>query len=132
MAERRSGLCRLFPMGVMLVCALFAQQQEPTPPEEDEALTVKEYTFNPVQAAQEMKVGNYYFKKANYRAAANRFLEASKWDGTLAEAHLRLGETREKLKDSKAAAEAYSKYLVVAPDAKNAVEVRKRLDRLKR
>ena len=101
--------------------------QEQEPPEEDASLVPKEYSFNPLQATKELKIGNYYFKKGNYRAAAQRFTEATKWDGTLAEAYLRLGETREKQHDRKAAAEAYTKYLEIAPDAKDAAEVKKRL-----
>jgi tetratricopeptide (TPR) repeat protein len=107
-----------------------ASQQEQAPPEEDESLVPKEYSFNPLQAAKELRVGNYYFKKHAYRAASQRFLEATKWDGTLAEAYLRLGESKEKQHDRKAAAEAYAKYLEVAPDAKDAPEVKKRLDKL--
>jgi tetratricopeptide (TPR) repeat protein len=104
-----------------------AATQEQAPPEEDESLKPKEYSFNPLQAAKELKVGNYYLKKGNHRAAALRFQEATRWDNTLAEAFLRLGEAREKLHDRKAAAEAYAKYLEVAPDAKDAPEVKKRL-----
>jgi tetratricopeptide (TPR) repeat protein len=102
-------------------------QQETAPPEEDESLAPKEYSFNPLQATKELKIGNYYFKKGNYRAAALRFQEATRWDNTLAEAFLRLGEAREKQHDRKAAAEAYAKYLEIAPDAKDAPDVKKRL-----
>jgi tetratricopeptide (TPR) repeat protein len=108
------------------------QQQEQAPPEEDESLVPKEYSFNPLQAAKELKVGNYYFKKGSYRAAAQRFNEATKWDGTLAEAYLRLGEAKEKQRDKKAAAEAYAKYLELAPDAKDAAEVKKRLEKVRK
>src|SRR5262245_41232902 len=109
-----------------------APQQAQAPPEEDESLAPKEYSFNPLQADKELKVGNYYFKKGNYRAAAQRFSEATKWNGTLAEAYLRLGEAKEKQHDKKAASEAYAKYLEIAPDAKDAAEVRKRLDKLRK
>ena len=109
-----------------------APAQEQAPPEEDESLVPKEYSFNPLQAAKELRVGNYYFKKHNYRAASQRFQEATKWDGTLAEAYLRLGESKEKQRDKKAAAEAYAKYLEAAPDAKDAPEVKKRLEKLQK
>ena len=36
-----------------------APQQEQAPPEEDESLVPKEYSFNPLQAAKELRVGNY-------------------------------------------------------------------------
>lgn len=101
--------------------------QEQEPPEEDESLKPKEYGFNPLQAAHDLQVGNFYFKKGNYRAAARRFSEASKWDPGYAEAFLRLGEAEEKLKDWKSARAAFEKYLELAPDAKDADSVRKKL-----
>jgi len=105
--------------------------KEEVPPEEDEALAVKEYSFNPLQAEKELRIGNYYFRKGSFRAAANRFREATKWNNGYPDAWLRLGETEEKLKDSKAAKEAYAKYAELAPDAKNIAEVRKKLEKLK-
>ncbi len=107
--------------------------EEQVPPEEDEAVAVKkEYAFNPLQAQKELQIGNYYFKKGSYRAAANRFQEATRWDSSLADAWLRLGEAREKQKDRKGAREAYAKYLEVAPDSKNASVIRKKIDQLGR
>jgi tetratricopeptide (TPR) repeat protein len=101
------------------------------PPEENKSIAVKEYAFNPLQALKEIRTGNYYFKKGAYRAAAGRFEEATKWNDGEAEAWLRLGEAEEKLKDPKAAAKAYTKYLDLASDAKNAEEIRKKLEKLK-
>src|SRR5215467_2261039 len=45
------------------------------PPEEDTSVAVKEYAFNPLQAQKEIAVGNQYFKKGSFRAAAGRFTE---------------------------------------------------------
>jgi tetratricopeptide (TPR) repeat protein len=103
--------------------------QDAEPPEEDESLkkSNREYSFNPIQAAQELKIGNYYFRKGAFKSAALRFQESTRWNPNSAEAWLRLGETREKLKDHKAAGEAYTKYLELAPDAKNAGSIRKKL-----
>ncbi len=108
-----------------------AAPKEAVPPEEDKALATEEYAFNPLQAQKELQTGNYYFKKGSYRAAAGRFREATRWNDGFAEAWLRLGEAEEKLKDSKAAREAYSKYLELAADAHNAPEIRKKLGKLK-
>jgi tetratricopeptide (TPR) repeat protein len=105
--------------------------KEAVPPEEDTSLAVKEYAFNPLQAENELKIGNFYFKTGKYRSAAMRFTEATKWNDGSSDAWLRLGETEEKLKDSKAAKEAYTKYLELASDAKNAAEIRKKLQKLK-
>jgi tetratricopeptide (TPR) repeat protein len=108
-----------------------ATSKEAVPPEEDKALTTEEYAFNPLQAQKEVQTGNYYFKKGSYRAAAGRFREATRWNEGYAEAWLRLGEASEKLKDPNAAREAYSRYLDLAADARNAAEIRKKLGKLK-
>jgi len=105
-----------------------SQQQPPLPPEEDETLKApREYEFNPLQAKNELRIGNYYYKKGSMRAAALRFEEATKWDPTSAESFLRLGEARERMGDQKAAKTAYTKYLELAPTAKEAAAIRKKL-----
>ncbi len=103
------------------------QQTDQEPPEEDESLAPKTYSFNPLEAEKDLKVGLYYFKKGNYKASTSRFREATLWNPTYAEAFLRLGESEEKLKDKKAADEAYSKYLALSPDAKDAEAIKKKL-----
>ena len=108
-------------------CAWAQEQAPPEPPEEDQALAVKEYAFNPVQAEKELKIGNYYFKTGRYSAARGRFLEATKWNPNFAEAYLRLGETYEKLKDRPATRKAYEKYLDLEPKGKEAAGVRTKL-----
>jgi tetratricopeptide (TPR) repeat protein len=127
-------VARLF--GIAVALALLAgpagaQQQKPAePPEEDESLIPKEYSFNPLQAEKELKVGMFYWRKGSHRAAARRFEEATRWNPGLAEAHLRLGEAREKLKDRKAAREAYAKFLELAPDDKRTADIKRRMSRL--
>lgn len=117
---------------VPVACAGLAQEppRVEEPPEEDETIAAREYSFNPLQAAKELKVGNFYFKKGNYRAAALRFEEAAKWDSGFADAYQRWGEALEKQDDAKGAVAAYRKYLAVAPDARNAGEIRKRIEKL--
>ncbi|MBV9504256.1 MAG: tetratricopeptide repeat protein [Acidobacteriia bacterium] len=105
--------------------------QEEVPKEEDESLVSKDYSFNPLQAEKEVRVGNFYFKAGKYRAAAFRFREATKWNGNYGEAWLRLGEASEKQKDWKTAKEAYAKYLELSADAKDAGEIRKKLEKMK-
>jgi tetratricopeptide (TPR) repeat protein len=103
--------------------------EEVEPPEEDESLKPKEYALNPLEAERNITAGNFYFKKGNYRAAAKRFLEASRWDPGSAEAFLKLGETDEKVKDLSGARDAYSKYLEISPDSKNAAEIKKKISK---
>lgn len=101
--------------------------EEVEPPEEDAGLTPKVYEFNPLQAQKELSAGNFYMKKGSFKAAANRFREATRWDPTSALAFLKLGEAEEKRNEKEAAREAYKKYLELAPDAKNAAAIRKKL-----
>ena len=103
------------------------QQQEEAPPEEDESLKPKEFSFNPLEAERDVRVGNYYFKRHNYPAALSRFQEATKWNPNMAEAYLRIGETAEKLKDKGTAQQAYRKYLELAPDSKEAERLKKKV-----
>lgn len=98
--------------------------------EEDESLTTpSEYVFNPIQAVQEIKVGNFYWKKGSHKAAALRYAEATKWNPGMGEAWLKLGEAREKLKEIDEAREAYAKYLELEPEGKKAESVKKKVER---
>jgi tetratricopeptide (TPR) repeat protein len=99
------------------------------PPEEDKANIQQQYSFNPVRSNKDVTVGEFYFKKGDFKAAAGRFREATKWNDGNAEAWLRLGDAEARMKDTKAAQEAWKKYLQLAPEAKNAAEVRKKLEK---
>jgi tetratricopeptide (TPR) repeat protein len=105
--------------------------KDAAPPEEDTSIGTTTYSFNPLQAKKDIEIGNEYAKKHSYRAAANRFLSATKYNDGDAEAWLRLGEMEEKLRDKAAARDAYAKYVELAADAKNAPEIKKRMDKLK-
>ena len=121
---------------VFFACTLSAQKPPqpaptpPEPPEEDESLAPKVYALNPVQSKKEIMVGDEYFKKSKYSAAANRYLEASRWDPGSAEAFLKLGEAREKLRQYGPAREAYLKYIDLAEDPKGKDAIRKKVDKL--
>lgn len=105
--------------------------EEQLPPEEDVSVTPQQYTFNPVRSKRDLEVGNFYFKKGDWKAAAQRFREATLWNEGNAEAWLRLGETEEKRGGVKSAKAAYTKYLEIAGESKLAPDVKKRLERLK-
>ncbi len=108
---------------------LKAQPASPDdPPEEDETLKPKVYDFNPLAAEKALKAGEFYFKKANFTAASARFLEAGKYNPTLAQAFLRLGEAYEKNFKPVEALEAYRKYIELAPDSKQAAALKKKIE----
>ena len=114
---------------LFLALAVFAQKpQDPVePPEEDASLKTKEYSLNPLQAEKEYKIGLYYAKKKSWRAAANRFEEAVKWNPGLADAHYKRAEMLEHLGNKDAAQDAWKQFLEVAPDDKRAPDVQKKI-----
>lgn len=126
-------MARAFLAASLLACVLSAQKPPAAtpsePPEEDESLAPKVYALNPVQSKKEIVVGDQYFKKSSYSAAANRFLEATRWDPGSAEAFLKLGEAREKLHQYGLAREAYSKYIELTEDPKGKEAVRKKMEK---
>lgn len=98
--------------------------------EDEDIVQDTTYAFNPIQARKEFKIGEFYAKKGNQRAASARFLEATKWDSTYAESYWRLGNSREELKQYNLAIEAYRKYLQLDPNGKESKDARKRIARL--
>jgi tetratricopeptide (TPR) repeat protein len=103
------------------------QEKIQEPAEEDTSAIPKQYVLNPLQAEKELTTGNFYFKKGNFKAAAHRFEEATRWNPAYGEAWVRLGDARLRQKDKKAARDAYSKYLEVEPEGKEAEAVKKKL-----
>ncbi len=114
----------------------FAERPEEYPElvDEDEQYAPKRtsYAFNPVQARNELKVGNYYAKKGKHRAAAGRYLEATRWDTNFADAFLRLGLAQEKLDQPAAAIEAYTRFLSLESGGKRARQTRQRIQHLQK
>ena len=102
------------------------------PPDEDasSAAATEKVAFNPVQSKKFVGVGDFYFKKGDYKAAAQRYRDATRYNDANSEAWLKLGEAEEKRESPKTARAAYDKYLQLAPKAKNAAEIKKRLEKL--
>jgi tetratricopeptide (TPR) repeat protein len=107
--------------------------EEQNPPEEDETIKREQihYVFNPLRAKKEIEAGDFYRKQRHdFKGAAARYLEATRWNPTSAEAFLKLGEAEEQMDEPKIAREAYQRYLDLNPDSKHTVEIKKRLEKL--
>ena len=100
--------------------------------EDEDVLKHAEYAFNPIQAQKEVTIGDFYSRKGSHRAAAGRYLEATKWDPGYSEAFWKLGQAREKLKESSEALEAYQKYIEIEPGGKQSKEARKKIAELEK
>ena len=86
--------------------------------------------WDPHKAAKDIEVGNFYFKRKNYRAALLRYQEALEYKPNDAEATFRLAQCFEKLNDPTQAAARYQAYLKILPQGPYALEAHQALDKL--
>ncbi len=107
-----------------------AQQppDESEPPEEDESVAPEKFVLNPLESDRNIRVGNYYWHKGNYRAALGRYERAARFNPSSAEAFFKVGEAEEKLKNRDAAKTAFEKVIQLAPDSKLAHDARKKIE----
>ncbi len=99
----------------------------------DEADTTEVQEFrpwNPMKAMKDVEVGDYYFKRKNYRAALDRYKEALYYKDNDAVASFRLAQCQEKLGDKEEAKKYYQQYLKILPEGPFAKEAQGSLDRL--
>lgn len=93
------------------------------------------YHYVPPSARQSVEIGDFYFRRKDYRGALSRYAEAAKDDPYYAPAYLGLGKVYEKTGKKQKALAAYQKYLSVLPSQKQADEakdVHKTIRRLQR
>jgi tetratricopeptide (TPR) repeat protein len=89
------------------------------------------HPFNPQKAAKDVEVGDFYFKRKNYRAALARYEDALLWKNNHAEANFRMAQCLEKLDNPDEAAVHYQEYLRILPQGPLSKEARKELEKLK-
>jgi len=87
--------------------------------------------WNPHKAEKDVEVGDFYFKRKNYRAALDRYREALVYKNDDAVATFRLAVCEEKLGDDEEARKAYDAYLKILPHGPFAGEAQQALARLK-
>ena len=103
-----------------------AAPDEENPPEEDESVAPEKYVLNPLESARNIKVGNYYWRKGKFRAAAERYQRATRYNPSSPEAFFKLGEAEQKLKHTDAARMCFQKVMQLAPESRLAEEARKK------
>lgn len=89
------------------------------------------HTFDPHRAAKDIEVGDFYFKKKNYRAALERYREALFYKPNDALANFRMAQALDKLARVDEAVEHYQEYLKILPNGPQAEEAKKALEKLK-
>jgi tetratricopeptide (TPR) repeat protein len=88
------------------------------------------HPWNPMKALKDIEVGDYYFKRKNYKAALDRYKEALYYKDGDAVASFRLAECQEKLGDKVEARKYYEQYLKILPEGPLAKDAHASLDRL--
>src|SRR3954469_9821235 len=89
------------------------------------------HPWDPHRAAKDIEVGDFYFKRKNYKAAEDRYREALYYKDNDALATYRLAECLEKLGEPDEAVAEFENYLKILPNGPQAEDSRKSIARLK-
>jgi tetratricopeptide (TPR) repeat protein len=89
------------------------------------------HTWDPHKAAKSVEVGDFYFRRKNYRAAEGRYREALQYKDNDAVATIRLAVCLEKLGVLDDARVEYGNYLKILPHGPESAQAQKAIDRLK-
>jgi tetratricopeptide (TPR) repeat protein len=99
---------------------------------EDANTDVQEmHAWDPHKAAKDVEVGDFYYKRKNYRAALERYKEALIYKPNDALATYRLAECQDRTGDGSEAVTHYQDYLKILPHGPFAADAQKALERLK-
>lgn len=89
------------------------------------------HPWNPHKAAKDIEVGDYYFKRKNYRGAADRYREALLYKENDAVATFHLALCLEKMGQPDEALKEYENYLKILPHGPQENDAQKAIQRLK-
>ena len=99
-------------------------------PEPDTTGIQEFHPWNPLKASKDVEVGDFYFKRKNYKAALDRYKEALYYKNNYALANFRLAVCQEKLGDKAEARKYYEQYLKILPEGPFAKEAQAALDKM--
>jgi len=98
--------------------------------EETNVEELKEY--DPLLAAQNLKVGNYYFKKKNYDAAIQRYLDAIASQPDLIDAYAALARAYEKNGSPSKAIQVFKEFIQKNPDSPKVADFKTEAEKLEK
>jgi len=88
------------------------------------------HPWNPYRANKDVEVGDYYFRRKNYRAALERYQDALVWKNNDAVANFRMAQCLEKLDRPEESVTHYQEYLKILPEGPLSKEAQKALEKL--
>ncbi len=98
----------------------------------EEADVPKEKEYNPVLAEKAVQIGDYYFKRKNFDAAIERYLEALQYQPERVDAYEALGRTFEKKGETLKAQEVYRDFIKKNPNSPKLAEFKSKLAKLEK
>ena len=128
-------------MAVAPVTPLFAQSRPQRPAlirdtdaaeGKEEADVPKEKEYNPVLAEKALKIGDYYYRKKNFDAAIERYVEALQYQPELVGAYEALGRTFEKKGETLKAQDIYRDFIQKNPGSPKVAEFKSKLAKLEK
>jgi tetratricopeptide (TPR) repeat protein len=97
----------------------------------DESSDVHElHPFNPYRAVKDNEVGDYYYKRKNYKAALARYQDALAFKENDALANFRMAQCYEKLDQPDEAITHFKEYLRILPQGPLSKDAKKALEKL--
>jgi tetratricopeptide (TPR) repeat protein len=100
--------------------------------EPDDNSDVQEmHPWNPHKAAKDLEVGDFYFRRKNYRAALERYREALLYKPNDALSNFKLAECFAKLDNSSEAVVHYREYLKILPHGPLSKDAEKNIQKMK-
>ncbi len=99
--------------------------------EEGPSDTEELHPWDPHKAAKDIEVGDYYFKRKNYKGALERYKDALVYKPNDAVANFRLAECEEAMGNPSDAVQHYEAYLKILPEGPFAADAKKALDHLR-
>jgi tetratricopeptide (TPR) repeat protein len=88
------------------------------------------HPWDPHKAAKDVEVGDFYYRRKNYKAAIERYRHALIYKQNDAVAHFRLAESLDKAGNSSEAVEHYQAYLKILPHGPYSENAQKAVSRL--
>jgi tetratricopeptide (TPR) repeat protein len=88
------------------------------------------HPWYPLKSKRDIDVGDFYFRRKNYKAALDRYKEALYYKDGDAVASFRIAECEEKLGDKTEARKYYEQYLKILPEGPLAKDAHSSLDRM--
>jgi tetratricopeptide (TPR) repeat protein len=90
------------------------------------------HPWNPYKANKDIQVGDFYFKRGNFKGALDRYKDALYYKQGDAVATFRMGECEVKLGNKEEAKKYFQQYLKILPDGPLAKEAHSSLAKLEK